>query len=198
MAEVGDLQVTLAGVLVALQPLTPEHEDGLFAAAARDRKVFAWLPEDPGASRESMRRWLRAAVDAGRDGREAPFAIVEAATGRTLGSTRFQEVRLEHRRVEIGWTWLERPAWGTGANVECKLLLLRHAFERVGCRRVEFKTDARNERSRGALAALPARFEGVLRRHMVLADGSARDSAYYSVVDDEWPDVRASLERRLA
>jgi RimJ/RimL family protein N-acetyltransferase len=198
MAQDADLQVKLEGALVALAPLSLAHEDGLFRAAARDREVFAWLPEDPGASRESMRRWLRVAVAAARDGREAPFAIVKAATGRPLGSTRFMEIRLEHRRVEIGWTWLERPAWGTGANVECKLLLLQHAFERVGCRRVEFKTDARNARSRGALAALPARFEGVLRKHMVLADGSARDSAYYSVVDDEWPDVRAGLERRLA
>jgi RimJ/RimL family protein N-acetyltransferase len=105
---------------------------------------------------------------------------------------------LEHLRVEIGWTWVTRGAWGSGVNVETKLLLLSHAFERVGLRRVEFKTDARNQRSRGALLALGATFEGILRKHMVVREGGARDSAYYSVIDDEWPEVKAHLESRLA
>jgi len=100
--------------------------------------------------------------------------------------------------VEIGWTWLNPSAWRSGANVEAKLLMMRHAFETLGCVRVEFKTDARNERSRAALAALPARFEGILRNHMIVPDVGRRDSAYYSVIDSEWPEVRANLERRLA
>jgi RimJ/RimL family protein N-acetyltransferase len=108
------------------------------------------------------------------------------------------ELRFEHLRAEIGWTWVARPAWSTGVNIETKLLLLGHAFEIAGLRRVEFKTDARNERSRGALLALGATFEGVLRKHMVVRDGGPRDSAYYSVIDDEWPAVRRHLLGRLS
>jgi RimJ/RimL family protein N-acetyltransferase len=123
--------------------------------------------------------------------------ILSAQTGEVLGSTRFMEIRLEHLRTEIGWTWITRSAWSTGVNVETKLLLLAHAFETVGLRRVEFKTDGRNERSRGALLALGATFEGILRKHMVVRDNGERDSAYYSVIDDEWPAVKRHLERRL-
>jgi RimJ/RimL family protein N-acetyltransferase len=126
-----------------------------------------------------------------------PFAIRDATTGTVLGTTRFLSLQLDHLVAEIGWTWYARPAWGTGVNVETKLLLLGHAFEAVGLRRVEFKTDARNERSRGALIALGAQFEGVFRKHRVLPGGAVRDSAYYSVIDDEWPAVRARLRGRL-
>ena len=119
--------------------------------------------------------------------------------GEPLGSTRYLSLRPEHRGLEIGWTWLTRSAWSTGANVEAKLLLLEHAFERLGCMRVEFKTDAQNERSRRALAALPAQFEGVFRKHMLVGnDGDRlRDSAWYAIVDDDWPAVKANLEQRL-
>ncbi len=196
MSSAADLAGRFRGRLVVLEPLAIEHEDGLFEAA-RDGQLFTWLPEDLGASRQHTRRWLTASIEAARLGTAVPFAILDAPTGEPIGSTRFHEIRLEHLRVEIGWTWLARRAWGSGANVEAKLLLLGHAFERVGCRRVEFKTDARNARSRGALEALGARFEGFLRKHMVVRDGAARDSAYYSVIDDEWPEVKAGLERRL-
>jgi RimJ/RimL family protein N-acetyltransferase len=114
-----------------------------------------------------------------------------------VGSTRYLALAPEHRRLEIGWTWMGRDAWGTGANVEAKLLLLEHAFERLGARRVEFKTDALNERSRGALEALPARFEGIHRKHMLVRGGESRDSAWYSVLDDEWPQVKKNLRRRV-
>jgi N-acetyltransferase len=107
------------------------------------------------------------------------------------------EIRLEHLRAEIGWTWVTRRAWSTGVNIETKLLLLGHAFEDVGLRRVEFKTDARNERARGALLALGATFEGILRKHMVVREGGERDSAYYSVIDDEWPAMKRHLQERL-
>jgi hypothetical protein len=125
------------------------------------------------------------------------FSIADAATGDVVGSTRFLTLRPEHRGLEIGYTWLARAAWGTGANVEAKLLMLEHAFERLGCARVEFKTDERNWRSRRALEALGARFEGVFRKHMLLQDGTWRDSAYYSVIDDEWPAVKTALQQRL-
>ena len=123
-----------------------------------------------------------------------PFALI--ANGREVGSTRFLAIALENRRAEIGWTWLRRSVWGTGVNVETKLLLLEHAFERRGLQRVEFKTDARNLRSRGALLALGAKFEGIARKHMVIPEGS-RDSAWYAIVDDDWPEVKARLRRRL-
>lgn len=186
----------LHGRFVALEPLSLEHEPGL-GDAARDDEVFAWLPKHLGESPQELRLWLYGSIEAAELGREVPFAIIDRRTGDPVGSTRFLEIRLEHLRVEIGWTWLAKRAWGTGINVETKLLLLGRAFEQVGCRRVEFKTDARNERSRGALDALGAQFEGILRKHMVLRAGAPRDSAYYSVIDDEWPALKARLEQRL-
>jgi RimJ/RimL family protein N-acetyltransferase len=197
LPTVADLQARLVGRLVAVEPLAADHEAGLFEAA-RDGNLFGWLPEELGASREGLRNWLQWSLEAARSGRDVPFAIRAVESGKVVGSTRFLEIRLEHLRVEIGWTWLARSVWGTGINVETKLLLLTQAFEVVGCRRVEFKTDARNERSRGALEALGAKFEGVLRKHMVVQHGAERDSAYYSVIDDDWPALKATLQRRLA
>jgi RimJ/RimL family protein N-acetyltransferase len=192
-----DLSATLIGRLVRVEPLAAEHEPGLIEAAG-DPDLFAWMPVDMASSRDALRDWLMSALAAARDGSAVPFAILDAGSGRVRGSTRFLELRFEHLRAEIGWTWVTREAWGTGINVETKLLLLEHAFERAGLRRVEFKTDARNERSRGALLALGATFEGVLRKHMVVRDGGPRDSAYYSVIDDEWPEVKRHLAERLA
>jgi RimJ/RimL family protein N-acetyltransferase len=192
-----DLRARLRGRLVVVEPLARNHESGLFEAA-RDGALFDWLPQDLGATREGLRRWLEWSLEASRTGSEVPFTIFAVASGEAVGSTRFHEIRLEHLRVEIGWTWLARSAWGSGINVETKLLLLTQAFEVAGCRRVEFKTDAKNERSRGALEALGAKFEGVLRKHMVVQHGAERDSAYYSVIDDEWPTVKAGLQARLA
>ena len=193
---VADLRARLVGRLVVVEPLAAGHEAGLFDAAG-DGPIFGWMPEALGASREGLQSWLRRSLDAARSGRDVPFAILAAQSGKVVGSTRFLEIRLEHLRVEIGWTWLAKSVWGTGVNVETKLLLLTQAFEVAGCRRVEFKTDARNERSRGALDALGAKFEGVLRKHMVVQHGAERDSAYYSVIDDEWPALKTSLQRRL-
>jgi RimJ/RimL family protein N-acetyltransferase len=190
-----DLHGRFTGQLVVVEPLAAEHEAGLITAADKP-ELFTWMPVDMASSDDAVRSWLSASLDSAAAGREVPFAICDAASGRVLGSTRFMELRLEHLRVEIGWSWLTSSAWSTGANVETKLLLLAHAFEQVGCRRVEFKTDARNGRSRGALLALGAVFEGVLRKHMVVRDGGPRDSAYFSVIDDEWPELKQRLERR--
>jgi RimJ/RimL family protein N-acetyltransferase len=189
------LRQRLSGRLVVVEPLDAAHEPGLIDAAS-ESELFRWMPVDMASSPDAVRRWLEVTLEGARAEREVPFAILDAGSGQVLGSTRFLELRPEHLRVEIGWTWLARPAWSTGANVETKLLLLGHALERAGCRRVEFKTDARNERSRGALLALGARFEGILRKHMVVRDGGARDSAYYSVIDDDWPALKPRLERR--
>jgi RimJ/RimL family protein N-acetyltransferase len=191
------LRQTFDGRLVRVEPLSADHGPGLIEAAS-DPEMFAWMPVDMASAPAALHDWLSASVAAAADGREVPFAIRAAGSGEVLGSTRFMELRFEHLRVEIGWTWVTRAAWATGVNVETKLLLLQHAFETVGLRRVEFKTDARNERSRGALLALGASFEGVLRKHMVVRDGGPRDSAYYSVIDDEWPAIKRHLTDRLA
>jgi RimJ/RimL family protein N-acetyltransferase len=181
--------------LIVLEPLAAEHEAAL-AAAARFPEVWE-LVDHPGHEPDGFASWFARALDAAAAGREAPFATVARDTGEVVGASRFLELRPEHRGLEIGWTWLAPSRWGTGFNVEAKLLMMRHAFETLGCARVELKTDARNARSRGAMAALPARFEGIHRKHRLLSDGSYRDSAWYSVIDDDWPEVRANLERRL-
>lgn len=196
-----DLAAVLEGEVVRLEPLAPEHEEGLFQAG-HDPRIWRWMPyseggRGPDEDRGVFRSWLETALAASESGAEAAFATLDARTGEPIGSTRYLALRPEHRGLEIGWTWLAPSAWGTGANVEAKLLMLGHAFERLGCVRVEFKTDARNERSRGAISALPARFEGVFRKHMILPDGTTRDSAYYSITEDEWPDAKQNLRRRL-
>jgi N-acetyltransferase len=186
----------LEGEVVILEPLGREHEPGLREAAS-DPEIWRWMTVH-GHEPEVFTQWLEAALRAADEGREAPFAVILRETGQPVGSTRYLSLRPEHRGLEIGYTWNARSLWGRGVNVEAKYLLLEHAFERLGCLRVEFKTDARNKRARAALAALPARFEGVFRKHMLVRDGEVRDSAWYSVVDEEWPDVRANLRRRLS
>jgi RimJ/RimL family protein N-acetyltransferase len=184
-----DLATRLEGRLVVLEPLRHDHEDGLRTAAA-DERIWRFMLTD---DREA---WLRATFDEAEAGVRVPFTIL--ANGIPVGSTSYMSLAPEHLRLEIGSTWMNPSAWGTGANTEAKYLLLRQAFETLGCRRVEFKTDAQNERARVALAALPARFEGVHRKHMLVRGGVRRDSAWYSVIDDEWPEVRTALELRLA
>jgi N-acetyltransferase len=186
---------TLEGRSVRLEPLTPAHGEGLWRAA-RDPRTWRWLSVVQPRTREDWTAFVQQALDAAAAGTEIP--LVTLRHDEIVGSTRFLALRPEHGSVEIGWTWLHPSAWGTGANVEAKLLQLEHAFDVWGCRRVELKTDARNERSRGALEALGATFEGVHRKHMLVRDGENRDSAWYSVVDDDWPSVRALLEARLA
>lgn len=188
--------VTLGGNRVRLDPLELSHLPGLVAAGA-DPATWTWM-HAPLTDEASMRAWVEDAIRNRDAGGEVPFTTVDAATGRVLGSTRFMSIAPAHRRLEIGWTWLTPAAHGTGANTEAKLLMLEHAFERLGAMRVEFKTDARNERSRAALAGIGATFEGVFRRHQVMGSGRVRDSAWFAVVDEDWPDVRDRLRARLA
>ncbi len=185
------LATTLRGKLVVLEPVEPRHEDGLWEAATEDRAIWRWMKGDYSASRAKFHAFLTQLAPG-----DTVFATLEAATGRTLGSTRFLAVREADRVLEIGSTWLRPTAWGTGANVEAKLLMLEHAFDRWGAHRVELKTDSRNERSRRAMEALGAPFEGIARKHMLCEYGS-RDSAWYAITDDDWPSVRRQLEARL-
>jgi N-acetyltransferase len=190
-----NLASVLEGRVVRLEPLARHHEQNLFEAA-QDERIWRWMPYDASASPETFHAWLEDALAASESGTEAAFATVDAGTGDPVGSTRYLALRPEHRVLEIGWTWLAPAYWQTGANVEAKMLMLEHAFENLGSLRVELKTDSRNERSRAALAALPAQFEGIFRKHMLVRGGQRRDSAYYSIIDDEWPEVRENLERR--
>jgi N-acetyltransferase len=196
MAAVEPLTSRLEGSLVVLEPLAEEHAEGLWEAAQAP-EIWRWL-WPAGKSRERFEGWMETSLSAAVAGTEGPFATRDRASGRLIGSSRYLNVRRADRVVEIGWTWLHPSAWGGGANVEAKLLMMERAFETLGCLRVEFKTDARNERSRAALAALPAQLEGIMRKHMVVPEIGVRDSAYFSVIDDEWPEVRANLRRRLA
>ena len=179
------LRARLVGRIVALEPIGERHVEGLRAAAA-DERAWTWM------TTRDTESWIAAALAAAD-----MHHFVVLRDGTVIGSTSYLNVSPEHRRLEIGNTWNTSSAWGTGANTDAKYLLLRHAFEVLGAHRVEFKTDALNERSRAALEALPARFEGIFRKHMLVRDGALRDSAYYAITDDEWPAVRANLERRL-
>jgi N-acetyltransferase len=191
----GRLAIPLEGELVSLEPIECRHADELWAAAQAP-EIWQWLAH-LGDSREYFDRWFELSLAAHREGREGAFASRDRRSGEIVGSTRYLAVRPADRALEIGWTWLNPVAWRSGVNVEQKLLLLGHAFDTLGCVRVELKTDARNERSRAAMAAIPAQFEGVMRNHMIVPDIGLRDSAYFSVIEAEWPAVRASLERRL-
>ncbi|HTR74409.1 MAG TPA: GNAT family protein [Solirubrobacterales bacterium] len=196
----GPLTTTLPGRLVTLEPLAEEHRDGLWEAAQPD-EIWAWLAH-LNKSREFFDGWFDAtlasdALGEGVPGETGAFAARRNVDGRLVGSSRYLAVRRHDRAVEIGWTWFNPGVWRTGVNVETKLLMLTRAFEALGCVRVELKTDARNERSRGAMERLPARFEGIMRKHMIVPDVGQRDSAYYAVIDDEWPATRDALRARL-
>jgi RimJ/RimL family protein N-acetyltransferase len=183
------------GRVVSVEPLAPTHEEALYEAA-RPEEIWEWWPFNPARDREAFHAWMTAALGAVEAGQEMRFAILDAA-GTPIGSTGFCALRPDQRAVEIGWTWLTPAAWSSGANAETKLLLLGHAFETLGCRRVEFHTDERNARSRAALAALPAQLDGVLRDWKLLPDGRWRSNAVYSVLAAEWPEVREALAARV-
>lgn len=188
----------MEGELVVVEPLAAEHEAGLLAAG-RDEEVWTYLAAFPDAyeTPERFHRWMQDALAETAAGREGAWAIIDRESGAPIGSTRYLALRPEHCGLEIGWTWLGRPWWRTGTNVETKLLLLDRAFALLGCERVELKTDARNALSRAAMEAMGAQFEGIHRRHMKIP-GGWRDTAWYSVIAAEWPTVRAALRERLA
>ena len=187
--------VTLEGPRLRLEPLTMAHHAAL-CAAGLDDELWRWVPA-PVRTPEEMAAYIAFALREQAGGRALPFAVVEKSSQRVIGSTRYGAIEPTHRRVEIGWTWLGRPWQRTAANTEAKYLLLQHAFERLGCIRVELKTDSLNERSRAAIQRIGAREEGILRNHMITASGRIRHTAYYSIVDSEWPEVKASLEQKL-
>jgi RimJ/RimL family protein N-acetyltransferase len=187
--------VVLEGTHVRLEPLSLAHHEDL-SAVGLDEDLLKWTEAYP-PTPEGLRNYISAALNRQADGVAPPFAVVAREAGRAVGSTRYGNIDRSHRRVEIGWTWYGRAWQRTAVNTECKYLLLRHAFETLGCIRVEFKTDALNERSRKAILRIGATQEGIFRKHMVLPSGRIRDTVYFSITNDEWPKVKARLEEML-
>jgi len=188
--------VPLKGRWLTLEPIDERHAPGIFEAM-RDDEVCRYLAWDPPSSLDETLALVREARATMARGQSLVYAQVWNATGRAIGSTRLLDVRPVDRQVEIGATFLAREFWRTPANTESKYLFLRHCFETLGCVRVALKTDARNVRSQEAIARLGAVREGVLRRHMRVKDYQ-RDTVYFSILDDEWPAVKARLEAALA
>ena len=187
--------VTLSGRIVRLEPLRLEHLDALCAAGLHE-ELWRWTTTRV-QSRAEMEAYVRTALEWQAAGSAVAFVTIDQSTGEVIGSTRFANIDREHRRMEIGWTWVTPSYQRSGANVEAKLLMLEHAFEELGAIRVEFKTDSLNEKSRRALLAIGAQEEGTLRNHFIVWDGRYRHSVYYSVIASEWPRVKALLQARL-
>jgi N-acetyltransferase len=184
--------VTLEGRHVRLEPLTMAHLAGL-AEVGLDEELWQWIPT-PVRTAKEMEAYIQTALDEQARGVSLPFAIVERATGKAIGSTRYGNIERTHHRVEVGWTWVARDWQRSAVNTEAKYLLLKHAFEALGCMRVELKTDALNERSRAAILRIGALEEGIFRNHMITASGRIRHTVYFSIVDSEWPAVKTRLE----
>jgi RimJ/RimL family protein N-acetyltransferase len=187
--------VILEGRHVRLEPLAPEHTAGL-AEVGLDDDLWKWIPT-PVRTPEEMSAYVQTALQEQAAGTALPFALIEKSSGRAIGSTRYANIERVHHRLEIGWTWVARPWQRTAINTEAKYLLLRHAFETLKCMRVELKTDSLNEKSRAAILRIGASQEGIFFNHMMTASDRVRHTVYFSIVDSEWPEVKARLEGRL-
>jgi N-acetyltransferase len=193
--EMNVAPVILEGSHVRLEPLAKAHLAGL-TQVGLEEELWRWIPV-PVRTAEEMGAYIDTALEEQKRGVSLPFALIERATGRAIGSTRYGNIDRTHRRVEIGWTWVAREWQRTAVNTEAKYLLLRHAFETLGCIRVELKTDSLNEKSRAAILRVGAQEEGIFRNHMITASGRIRHTIYFSIVDSEWPAVKARLESLL-
>jgi N-acetyltransferase len=189
--------VTLLGKWARLEPLTLTHADELFQVA-HDDDIWRHMPVPTPKTVDDVRAWIQDALNVQERGLFLPFAIIDCATNKAIGSTRYLDISAHDRHVEIGWTWLGKTYWRTPLNTECKYLLLKHAFETLGCIRVSLKTDLRNERSQRAIERIGAVREGVWRRVVIMHDGYQRSSVFYSILDDEWAAVKARLEARMS
>ena len=189
--------VTLSGHVVRLEPLAEAHVPDL-TLAGQDEDIWRYMLYGTIRSEAQMQSWVQELLSRQAQGTDLPFAVIHLQAGCAIGATRYLDIRLRDRAVEIGGTWYAPAFQRTAVNTESKYLLLMHAFEELGCVRVQFKTDLRNERSQRAIERLGAVREGVLRKHIITPDGTARDSVYYSIIDTEWPAVKARLEEKLS
>jgi RimJ/RimL family protein N-acetyltransferase len=183
--------VTLTGNLVILEPIAPSHAQGLIEATQDGALWQLWFTSVP--EPEQVREFISTALDLQQADAALAFSVIEISSGRILGSTRFCNIDTKNRRLEIGYTWYRQSAQRTGVNTECKLLLLQHAFEHLQCIAVEFRTNWHNHRSRTAIARLGAKQDGILRQHMLMPDGQYRDTVVFSILNSEWPAVKAQL-----
>ena len=188
--------VVREGVHVRLEPLSRTHLPGL-CEVGLEEELWRWIPT-PVRTAADMAGYVELALKEQAEGLSLPFAQMERATGRVIGSTRYMNIERTHHRVEIGCTWIGQEWQRSAANTEAKYLLLRHAFETLGCMRVELKTDSLNEKSRAAILRIGAKQEGIFRNHMITSTGRIRHTVYFSIVDSEWSGVKAELERRLS
>jgi RimJ/RimL family protein N-acetyltransferase len=188
--------ITLTGQVVRLEPLSQAHVPEL-TIAGRDESIWRYMLYGNVHTQEQMQAWVDDILKRQKRGGDLPFAVIHLESGRAIGATRYLDIRPEHQSLEIGGTWYSVPYQHTAVNTECKYLLLQHAFEDLGCIRVQLKTDRLNERSQRAIERLGAIKEGVLRNHMIRPDGTIRDSVFYSILDREWPGVKKRLERML-
>lgn len=188
--------VTLDGKVVRLEPMTPEHAAAL-AEVGLDPDIWRYTIVNPRTPAD-MKDYMESGLAVFRDGTGLPFVTIHKESGRVVGSTRFGNYDPANRRIEIGWTWIAKPWQRTAVNTEAKYLMMSYAFEQLRCVRVELKTDVLNEPSRRAMLRIGAREEGILRKHTVMWTGRYRDTIYYSVLDDEWPAVKARLEGFLS
>jgi RimJ/RimL family protein N-acetyltransferase len=189
--------ITLSGRLVRLEPLTLAHAPDLFAAIRIDPTIWRWWSEAPPNDLKGMEAFVTATLKEQAGGSVIAFAQIEQKSNVAVGSTTYMDIQRAYRGLEIGSTWIGKPWQRTGINTEAKYLLLRHAFETLGAVRVQLKTDLRNVLSQTAIARLGAVREGVLRKHKIVRDGYIRDSVMFSIIDDEWPTVKARLEQLM-
>jgi RimJ/RimL family protein N-acetyltransferase len=188
--------ISLTGRVVRLEPLSLSHVPDL-TEVGREESIWRYMLYGTIRSEDDLRAWVQDILERQARGADLAFAVIHRTSGKAVGATRYLDIRPEHRGLEIGGTWYGLAYQRTAVNTECKFLLLQHAFEALGCVRVQFKTDQRNERSQQALERIGARREGVLRNHMILADGTLRHSVYFSILDSEWPSVKALLREKL-
>jgi RimJ/RimL family protein N-acetyltransferase len=191
------LPVTLSGRFVRLEPLAETHVPDL-ARVAGDESIWRYMLYGTIQSEDQMLAWVQDLLERQARGTDLPFAVIHTGSGKAIGATRYLDIRPADRGIEIGGTWYGADYQRTAVNTECKYLLLTHAFEQLGCLRVQFKTDLRNDRSQQAIERIGATREGVLRAHMITPEGHIRDSVYFSIIAPEWPQVKALLEGKLA
>jgi N-acetyltransferase len=187
--------ITLTGTRVQLQPLSESHLDPL-SEVGLDPDLWKWIPIQV-LDRDQMLRYIQSALAEQQKGVSIPFATIDRASNKVVGSTRFMSIDVPNKRLEIGATWIAKPWQRTSINTEAKYLMMRHAFETLGCNRLEWKTDALNTQSRNAILRLGAKQEGIFRHHVVTWTGRLRDSVYFSVIAPEWPEVKKGLEAKI-
>ena len=189
--------VSLSGKYIHLDPLSEAHAPGL-ALVGRDQEIWRYLPYGELTNEAKILAYIKTLLRWANQGTDLPFVVIENEINKPIGCTRYQDIQLEHKKLEIGGTWIGKAHQRTKANTESKYLLLKHAFEKMGCIRVQLKTDARNLRSQKAIERIGAKKEGVLRNHMILPNGEVRDSVFYSILEGEWPEVKQQLEEKLS